>query len=283
MTTTPNLAIPLIDAAQTQKETAANAAFAALENAITESLSVEASDTPVSLAAADVQAAAHVLITNAGSPAATGAHSAILPATKHLLFISNDSGYAASISCAGDGSPAAEVSIPDAERRLVYCDGTTVYAVGDAPGALVGDQAANVVHAGPTTGAAAPPTYRALVADDLPAQPFDVGAFYPGVPTDAAVMLRVPVARAITIPADFAGSYGTASAASTGTVEFDIQKNGTTIGTATFTAAATATFTTVGSPAAEQTLAAGDVLSIVCPGTADATLADIGFVLVGSR
>lgn len=112
-------------------------------------------------------------------------------------------------------------------------------------------------------------------------QPWDAHAFYPGVPGDAAVMLRVPVARAVTLPVNLAGSYGTASAASTGTVAFDITKNGTTIGTATFTAAATATFTTAGGTA--QTLAAGDVLGITCPATADATLADVGFVLAGTR
>lgn len=112
-------------------------------------------------------------------------------------------------------------------------------------------------------------------------QPFDATAFYPGVPTGSAKVLRVPIARAVTFAANFAGSYGKASAASTGTATFDVQKNGSSIGTVVFTSSATATFTTSGGAA--QSFAAGDVLSIVAPGSADATLADIGIVLAGTR
>lgn len=117
---------------------------------------------------------------------------------------------------------------------------------------------------------------------DLAGGPFDVTVFYPGLPDAAAIALRVPVARAVTFPADFSGSYGRASAAATGSAAFDVTKNGTTIGTVTFGAGqSTATFTTAGN--AVQTLAAGDVLAITCPGSADASLADVGIVLAGTR
>jgi hypothetical protein len=143
-------------------------------------------------------------------------------------------------------------------------------------------QNANKVWAGPTTGADAEPVFRALVQADLPAQPFDVHAFYPGIPTASAIVVRVPVARAVGFVADFVGSYGKASAAATASMAFDVQKNGSSIGTITFAAAAsTATFTTAAGAA--QTLAAGDVLSIIAPATPDATLADPGFVLAGTR
>jgi hypothetical protein len=111
--------------------------------------------------------------------------------------------------------------------------------------------------------------------------PFDVHAFAPGVLTASQKMLRVPVARAVAFPANFAGSYGKASAASTGTAVIDVQKNGVSIGSITFTASATATFAT--SSGAAQSLAAGDVLSFIAPGSADATLADVGIVLSGTR
>jgi hypothetical protein len=114
------------------------------------------------------------------------------------------------------------------------------------------------------------------------AQPFDLTAFYPGVPGASSKIVRVPVARAITIPANFAGSYAKASVAATASTAIDVQNNGTTIGTITFASSgSTATFTTVSGTS--KSLAAGDVLSIIAPGTPDATLADIGIVLTGTR
>ena len=117
----------------------------------------------------------------------------------------------------------------------------------------------------------------------LPAQPFDASAFYPGLPSASAILLRVPIARAVTFPANFADSRGSASANATGSTAFDIQKNGgASVGTMTFAAgASTATFTSSGG--ASVSFAAGDYLSVIAPATPDATLADVGFVLAGTR
>jgi len=113
-------------------------------------------------------------------------------------------------------------------------------------------------------------------------QPFDVHAFYPGVPTASAKVLRVPIARAVSFPANFAGSYFTGSANATATTVFDVQKNGSSIGSISIAAGGTtATFTTTSGTA--KTFAAGDVLSIIAPASPDATLADPGFVLAGTR
>lgn len=141
-------------------------------------------------------------------------------------------------------------------------------------------QAKNTFLAGPASGADATPTMRALTQADLPAQPFDLTAFYPGVPSSSAIVTRVPVARAVTFPAGLTGSVGKASVAATASAAFDVQKNGSSVGTITFGAGATsATFTA----ASVITLAAGDVLSIIAPASADATLANVGFVLAGTR
>lgn len=112
-------------------------------------------------------------------------------------------------------------------------------------------------------------------------QPFDVHAFYPGIPTASAKVVRIPVARSVTFPDDFAGSYGVASATATASTAFDVQKNGSSVGTITFAlGASTSTFVTA---AGALSLAAGDVLTIVAPATPDATLADVGFALAGTR
>lgn len=114
------------------------------------------------------------------------------------------------------------------------------------------------------------------------AQPFDVTAFYPGTPTASAILLRVPLARAVTFPGNFANSRGSASANATGSTAFDVQKNGASVGTMTFAAgASTATFTSSGGAVVD--FAAGDYLSVIAPATPDAALADVGFVLAGTR
>lgn len=141
-------------------------------------------------------------------------------------------------------------------------------------------QAKNTFLAGPASGADATPVMRALTQADLPAQPFDLTAFYPGVPSASALVTRVPVARAVTFAAALAGSVGKARIAATAQTDFDVQKNGTSVGTIRFAAAATsATFIS----ASGFTCAAGDIVSIAAPATADATLADVGIVLAGVR
>lgn len=112
------------------------------------------------------------------------------------------------------------------------------------------------------------------------AQPFYPTAFYPGVPPASAKVTRIPVPCPVTFPPNFAGAYFTASVGSAGVTAFDVQKNGASIG-AISVSGMTATFTTTGGVAKE--FAAGDVLAIVGPATPDATLADPGFVLAGTR
>jgi len=113
-------------------------------------------------------------------------------------------------------------------------------------------------------------------------QPFDVQGFYPGIPTASAKVLRVPIARAVTFAGNFVGSYFSASANATGSTVFDVQKNGSSIGSVTIAAGTTtATFTTTSGTS--KSFAAGDVLMVVCPGTPDTTLADPGFVFAGTR
>jgi len=66
----------------------------------------------------------------------------------------------------------------------------------------------------------------------------------------------------------------------TGTAVLDIQKNGSPIGTITFTnAGATATFALAGG----ASFAIGDRLEIINANPADATLADISLALKGIR
>lgn len=110
--------------------------------------------------------------------------------------------------------------------------------------------------------------------------PVDCPFYFDGVPTASQKQI-VHITRGFTLAANCSGSYGRGTAASTGTVSFDVQRSAAgaafaTIATVTFTAASTATFTTPSG--AVITLAADDRIKVVSPGTPDATLADISIV-----
>jgi hypothetical protein len=112
--------------------------------------------------------------------------------------------------------------------------------------------------------------------------PFDVQTFYPGIPTASAKIYRGKLARAVTFAANFSGSYFTATANATASTVFDIQKNGSSVGSCTIGAGGT-TPTFASSGGAAVSFAAGDVLAIICPASPDATLADPAITLAGTR
>jgi hypothetical protein len=173
-------------------------------------------------------------------------------------------------------------------NRVAFFDGTTGKLIKDSgltlSGTNTGDQTSVSGNAGTATALQTARTIGGVSFDGTAniTQPFDVHAFHPGVPANSAILLRVPIARAVSFAANFAGSYGKASANATGSTAIDVQKNGSSVGTITYAAgASTATFASSGGAAVS--FAAGDLLSIHGPGTADATLADIGIVLAGTR
>jgi hypothetical protein len=110
--------------------------------------------------------------------------------------------------------------------------------------------------------------------------PYDVGAMVTGAPDADAVCLRYKFPREVTFPAGLAPSQGVAEVAATADTDFDIQQNGVSVGTMSFAAAATsATF----GMTSETVFDVGDVLTVIAPSSPDATLADISFVLAGTR
>jgi hypothetical protein len=110
---------------------------------------------------------------------------------------------------------------------------------------------------------------------------YDIAIFLPGVPDSSEEIMRFVLPRDVLFEDDFAGSQANAGVAATGSTVLNVQVDGVTVGTITFAAAGTTgTFAT---SAGELTVSAGEVLSIVAPATADATLADISITLKGAR
>lgn len=108
-------------------------------------------------------------------------------------------------------------------------------------------------------------------------QPYDMWMFFPGVYTASQTLFSGTFPRAVSFPANMAGSYGSVlanpSSSATVTASFgghSITISITTGGAVSFSNSA---FTT----------AAGDAASITAPSSADATLAGLGLTLVGSR
>jgi hypothetical protein len=100
-----------------------------------------------------------------------------------------------------------------------------------------------------------------------------------GTPGANQIIERYIFATPVTFPAGLTGSYGSAGVAATGSASFTIAKNGAAIGTMDFAAAAA----TAGFAMATATgFAGGDVLTIVAPGTPDATLANLAWTLTGT-
>jgi hypothetical protein len=104
--------------------------------------------------------------------------------------------------------------------------------------------------------------------------------FFPGAGVASATMLVHVFAEAVDFPSGLTASQGTAETAATAQTDYDIQKNGASVGTMRFAAAAsTATFIM----ASATSFAAGDKLQLIAPGTLDSTLADVSMTLRGIR
>ena len=106
-------------------------------------------------------------------------------------------------------------------------------------------------------------------------RPYEVACYSPDKPTSSMIVLLHVFVKAITFPASFTGSKGKCNTAATAQTDFDLQKNGSSFGTMRFAASGTtATFVGISS---SVSFAIGDILKVVAPASADATLSDLYF------
>ena len=96
------------------------------------------------------------------------------------------------------------------------------------------------------------------------------------------IIIPIPDGITITIPVAMDESRGRCSTASTAQADFDIQKNGVSVGTVRFAAASNVS-TFIAASEIVLTGADSDYLKIICPVPQDATLKDIGVALKGIR
>ncbi len=114
----------------------------------------------------------------------------------------------------------------------------------------------------------------------VPALPYLLAFDAPGAPTASMVVFHHVFTQAVTFVASLTGSYVKAGTAATAQTDFDLKKNGSSIGTVRFAAAGTtASYVSISSSA----WAAGDILTLVAPGTPDSTISDLWGTLAGVR
>lgn len=107
---------------------------------------------------------------------------------------------------------------------------------------------------------------------------YDVAFYVAGEPGDGAIIGAFVATRPFTLFDDFAGSRGHCAVNPTATAVFDVQKNGSSIGSVSISTGGAFTFATTGGGAS---FAAGDRLTIVAPSPQDTTLADVAISFFG--
>lgn len=106
----------------------------------------------------------------------------------------------------------------------------------------------------------------------------EFSAFTPGTLGVGSTLIRHVVSQAFVLPVALNGSQASAATAAAAASTLSVRKNGTQIGTINFAAGASVgTFTLVAAIA----FAAGDVLSVIAPSPADASLAGVSISLIG--
>lgn len=106
-----------------------------------------------------------------------------------------------------------------------------------------------------------------------------VSGSYTGPTTPSLVVERYVFPQPASFPAGLVGSQGRAGTAATAASTYTIQKNASNVGTMAFAASATSASFTMASATA---FAVGDVLTIVAPGSPDATLSAVFWSLLGT-
>lgn len=173
------------------------------------------------------------------------------PAVKGCYVIDNTT--AQSIECwIGSGAVA---TIPTVDSGVIFSDGTDMLLV--KLGRSVGGGPAN-----------------SGVGN------FEVPMTFIGLIEGNRELIRLPFTRAVVFKSALPDSVGVAGTAPAGNFDFTLRRNGVSVGTASFAAAATtATF----SFASNIIFSPGDYLSIDSQVSADANLANVGFMFHGEK
>jgi hypothetical protein len=240
-----NLNLSQVADNQAQKEVTINTQAGEIDAALTETYLVEVtSSNAYTLTNAEFRGAAFFTVDEDSGDAADADFTITCPAIKRGLFvIINATAFVATVEISGQAGDAPTVAA--GATALLASDGTNVSQPAGSGG-------------GGT---------------------YDIGGAFGGSPGSGDIVFQFIFPRAVTFPAGLTGSQGVAGTAPTATATFDVKKNGSDVGDMVFDASTDATFVL----ASDTSFAAGDLMEIVAPASADATLADLVFTLAGGK
>ena len=220
----------------------------------------EATQRPVDVDCASPDTAGEIVVSAAtytgnfalrltGSPSAD--FTLLVPAGDRFFAVLNETGKTATIRAVG--GPTSVFSVASGFNALIVADDTDLslmanFAAGGGEGGTI----------------------------------YDFGCAFGSTPTGETVITRVRIGRAITIPADMAGSAGGVGTNPTATYDIDVQDDGVSIGTISVSTGGVATFSTSGGTA--KSVAAGSEITFVAPAepTGGETIADASFVVLAT-
>jgi hypothetical protein len=271
-----NLALPQLATAQQEKEATINDQSGGLDAALTEVVSVPIDDTNAATLTNDQFRRHFFFYLAPGSPPPDATVILAVPAIKRGAFkVRNNTAQTLIVTVAGQSLEAPAIAA--GEAALLSCDGNDVQPEGSGDMGTLGN-IGDVDLAGLQAG----DMLRRNASNQWVAErtPYILSMFIPGVHGAGALMAQIVFDRDVAFAENLPGSEGYAQVTATAETVLDLQKNGSNVGTITFSDAGnTATFALAGG----ATFAAGDRLAIVNENPADATLADLSITLRGRR
>lgn len=271
MTTTPNLAIAHIAENQAAKEVTANDAFTALDQALTDVFPVSVASGNVTLTTAQTTRAILLRI----SGASVAGREVVVPAAKRLFSVTLDGASSESVDIVR-GTTA--ITIQPATGAILYTDGTS-----NGLARITEDGVAAFISLTDTFGFTGNGKKLARVnsgetALEAVVQHYDIKAFIGEPPTTGEVIFEADGMPAGRFLATMPLSRFSAGVAATAQTDLSVKKNGTEFAVLRWAAAGTVASILgaggSGTPA-ETAFSTTDVLQVVAPATADASLARI--------
>jgi hypothetical protein len=192
----------LMTAGQTQPDVTINAFFAAVDNAVAGSETVDMGADSDLTPTADQQLSLQLVITDTGV-LLTAARNVILEGYSRFHIVKNETAQTLTFkTAAGTG-----VAVIPGARELIFNDAANVNAVsGQGSDSFL----------------------------------FDVGSNHPGKPTASQPIMRFVFTRAVDFPSGLTGSQGYCETQATAQTDIDVQKNAVSVGTVRFPASTSA-------------------------------------------